>query len=137
MLFDDSIRFFSGDGKLIGEKQIKDARVTFFDSRSNGAVLVCENLNINGGYTFMSFDKNGKEICSANTESKLSGVYAPSEGSSYAGYFISIEGELTAVSPDGKLVLLTEDKSVKAITDTSSGPVAMAPTKAYLVSDKK
>lgn len=137
VIFDDCIRFFDSDGKVKSEKYFKDEQVSYFDVRSTGMVLVCETLSLNGGYTFMSFDNSGKEICSANVNTKLSGVFAAHKDSSNAGYLINVDGEVSAVTKDGKLISLAEDKSVKAITDTSSGPIAMTPTKAYLVGGKK
>ena len=133
VLFDDCIRFYSGDGTLKSEKYVKDAKITYFDTRSTGAVLLSSRLGIKGGNDFMSFDKDGKVVCTASIDSKVSGVYAPWKESSYSGYFVSADGGVTAVLPDGDLKDLTDDKTVKAVIDTSSGTVAMTPTKAYLV----
>ena len=133
VLFDDCIRFYGSDGKLKNEKYINNAEVSFFDARATSAVLVCTSGGINSEKTFTSFDKEGKEICSAVIEAKISGIFAPWKESSSSGYLFCENGEVISVDADGKTNIIAEDKTIKAITDTSSGPVAMTPTKAYLI----
>ena len=46
-------------------------------------------------------------------------------------------GEVISVDAEGKTSVIGEDRSIKAISDTSSGPIAMTPTKAYLIIPKE
>lgn len=132
VLFDDCIRFYDGDGNVISESYVDNAKVAFYDTRPTGAVLVSSSFGINQGSTFSSFDKNGKEITSAHVNGKVTGAFAP-QNNSTAGYVLTGDGEVLAVSGDGKTVSMVKDKNIRTVVDTHSGPVVMTLTKAYLL----
>lgn len=133
VLFDDCLRFYDGDGNVKSERYVDDAKAAFFDARPTGAVLVTSSLGVSRGNTVSAFDKDGKETCTAYIDGKVTGAYAAHGDSKYEGYVLTGDGEAVALLSGGKTESLAKDKNIRAVMDTSSGPVAMTITKAYLL----
>ncbi len=130
VLFDDAVRFYTHDGKTGGECTISGEKVTYFEARELGSMLICEANSIGTENRVYVFDREGKIKFDSVVRDRVYGGCMSVSDSAVAAYLITAESILS-LSHDGEDKTYPLYAGTSALTDTASGPLCFTPDRAY------
>lgn len=130
VLFDDAVRFYTENGESAGERALTGERVTFFEGRDNGCLLICEANSIGTENRVYVFDGKGKITFEKTVEERVYGACMSVSNSDTAAYIMSAESIISLLhNGDGEAYPMREGASF--LTDTGAGPLCFTPDRAF------
>ena len=130
VLFDDSVRFYSADGESVGEYVLSGEKVTYFEARDAGSLLVCEANSIGTENRVYIFDGEGKITFDRIVKDRVYGACMSVSDAESAAYLMTSENIISLVHEGESVTYPLPDKT-QFLVDTASGPLCFTPDRAY------
>ncbi len=130
VLFDDAVRFYTAKGESAGECALTGEKVTYFETRSEGSILVCESNSIGTENRVYVFDGDGKVSFDRTVKERVYGACMSVSDKDVAAYLMTAES-IISLSHEGEGKVYPLQPKASALADTASGPLCFTPDRAF------
>ncbi|MBQ6788744.1 MAG: hypothetical protein IJO81_00995 [Clostridia bacterium] len=130
VLFDDAVRFYNEKGESAGECALSGEKVTYFDAREDGCVLVCETNSIGTENRVYVFDSEGKITFDRMVSGRVYGVCMSVSNGDAAAYVMTAES-INSLAHNGEDITYPLYAGAVSLVDTASGPLCFTPDRAF------
>lgn len=130
VLFDDAVRFYNQKGESMGEHLLSGEKITYFESRDSGSLLVCEANSIGTENRVYAFDGEGKITFDRMVASRVYGACMSVSDDDVAAYVMTADS-IEALAHKGEGMTYPLQAGAVALVDTGSGPLSFTPDRAF------
>lgn len=130
VLFDDAVRFYSGNCESVGQYEFSGERVTSFESREGGSILICEANSIGNTNRVYVFDTEGKITFDRLVAERVYGACMSVSDKDVAAYIMTAES-IISLAHDGADKVYPLYEGASALVDAASGPLCFTPDRAF------